>query len=166
MVTFIQGKEKGIKLKLLPREGEGCYLAPLTQNDLTSDKYLKLKKIIGNQYFQDNLPVPQNEDVKIEEIGEEIQEGDEEIVDIDVDPNNINDEEVEVIKALYLEQNYDELDDDFMLKANLDEVLEEYKDDIPDDHLIIPQKDIDAALDEFISEQSEKKNSEKNNIRG
>ena len=142
-------KDKGIKLKLMPREGEGCYLAPVSEEDMTSAKYLELKRIIGGEVFRDNLPLPAHPDVQIEEIGE-----DEEVVDIDIDPDNINDEEVEVIKALYDEKEYEEIDDDFIQKANLDEVLNEYdfESDKPDKIVKVSKAELEEALQEFIVE--------------
>ena len=109
-------------------------------------------RLIGKEHFQSASQHPPTEDVKIEEIGEE---NDEDVVDIDIDPENINEEEIELVKALYLEENYEELDDDFMLKANLDQVLEEYEDDLPEPVPSVPKSELDEALDEFISEHKE-----------
>lgn len=86
----------------------------------------------------------------------QIEEFDEEdAVDIDIDPKNINDEEFEVIKALYDDKEYEELDDDFVVQANLDKVLEEYKEDVENVVTKIPQNEFEAAMDEFISEHKQ-----------
>ena len=54
---------------------------------------------------------------------------------------------------MYLEkEESEELEDDFMLQANLDEVLKEYKDDIPDTIPTVPLNELESALDEFIAE--------------
>lgn len=119
-----------------------------------------LKTLLGSQYFQDGLPIPQHPDVEIEEIGEEgekDEEGDEEDeeVDIDIDPNNINDTEVEVIKALYDDKEYDEIDDDFIQQANLDEVLELYdeKNPEPEDNVKkVSKSELEDAMNEFVNE--------------
>ncbi|OMJ95490.1 hypothetical protein SteCoe_1084 [Stentor coeruleus] len=143
-------KDKGLKLKLLPKEGEGCYLVPLREEDIKSDKYAHLKKLIGAEYFRDGLKkLEPTDDVQIEEFDEE------DAVDIDIDPKNINDEEFEVIKALYDDKEYEEIDDDFVVQANLDKVLEEYKEDIENVVTKIPQNEFEAAMDEFISEHKQ-----------
>jgi hypothetical protein len=163
MVRLTQGKEKGLKLKLVPKEGKGCYLVPLTQEDEKSDKYAYLKNLIGSQYFQDTPLKPiedtKIDDVKIEEVGEEYENSEE--VDIDIDPNSINDDQFEVIKALYTEKDSDDLDDDFMIKANLEEVLEEYKENVPDVIQKIDDKELNEALDEFISDHKQMFSDEK-----
>ncbi|OMJ75668.1 hypothetical protein SteCoe_25133 [Stentor coeruleus] len=143
-------KDKGLKLKLLPKEGEGCYLVPLREEDIKSDKYAHLKKLIGAEYFRDGLKkIEPTEDVQIEEFDEE------DAVDIDIDPKNINDEEFEVIKALYDDKEYEELDDDFVVQANLDKVLEEYKDDPENIVTKVSQNEFESAMDEFISEHQQ-----------
>lgn len=142
----------------MPREGEGCYFAPSSEKDLNSLKYLKLKNLLGHEYFQDSLPVPGHPDVQIEEIGEEgekDEEEEEEVVDIDIDPNNINDTEVEVIKALYDDKEYEEIDDDFIQQANLDEVLELYdeKNPEPEEEIKkVSRSELEEAMNEFVSE--------------
>jgi hypothetical protein len=138
-----------LKLKLLPKDGEGCYLAPLRESDLSSSQYAHLKHLLGAEYFRDNLPVPPPADVQIEEVDTD------EAVDIDIDPNNINDEEVAVIKALYEEdQEYEEIEDDFMLKANLDEVLEEYKEEVKEEDppAKVSKAELEEAMNEFVEE--------------
>lgn len=136
----------------------------MTPEDTKSEKFQRLYRLIGHEYFQNNVVLPQCDDVKIEEIGEEIDEDD--VVDIDIDPDNINEEEAEVIKALYLEQNYEELDDDFMLKANLDDVLGEYEDEAPEPVPTVMKNELDAALDEFITEHKQMFVKETNKILG
>jgi hypothetical protein len=137
----------------LPKDGEGCYLAPVDEGEAQSEKYLKLKMLIGGEHFRDTLPPdfhhPSHPDVQIEELEEE------EAVDIDIDPENINDEEVEVIKALYDEKDYEEIDDDFIQQANLDEVLQEYDENLEEKEepiIKVSRSELEAALNEFITE--------------
>lgn len=111
---------------------------------------MQLKKLIGCEYFRDNLPMPQHPDVEFEEIGEE-----DDAVDIDIDPDNINEAEVEVIKALYEDKEYEEIEDDFIQQANLDEVLELYDDGRkePEDEIKkVSRSELEDAMNEFVSE--------------
>mmetsp|Transcript_12329 Transcript_12329/g.17962 ORF Transcript_12329/g.17962 Transcript_12329/m.17962 type:complete len:304 (-) Transcript_12329:107-1018(-) len=128
------GKNKGLKLKLVPLEGDSSRMvfAPV---DYDEDKLSRLKSLIGKKYF-----------------GEEDSEDYDE-VDIDLDPSAMDKEQIEVLEALY-DEDEAEIPDDFLMVANqeLDKVLEEYSDSEEEPQQTINQEDLREAMNEFISE--------------
>lgn len=134
MVKPIQSKKKGIRLKLVPRGPEGrVVFEPVSTTDESNTKLNELKAILGENLFQEpseksipqalsHQPVPHVVEEE-EDMGE---------VDIDIDPDNPQQEQIEILEALYEHEEEGELEDDFFQMANqneFDNIMKEYDSD-------------------------------------
>ncbi|CAG9318082.1 unnamed protein product [Blepharisma stoltei] len=154
---------KILKLKLISRgEGKGGIFAPVKPADTNTEKFKKIKELVGEKYFDENAKV--DEGLKL--IGEEPKsnEGEFEIVDIDMDPNEMKPEQIDILEALYkdAEGEEGELEDDFLQLANqegeeeLEEVMKEYESDSENEKEeprgLVPKSVLDEAMEEFVQE--------------
>lgn len=150
MVWHIQDK-KGIRLKLVTRQHGGpstLVFEPSRPSDYESTKLEYLKGLLGDELFRDMAEGPRKSRFVLPSEG-----GGE--VDIDIDPSHPEHEQIEILEALYDEENYEgELDDEFFNIANKDdsefeEIMKMYDCDEAESNELISEDKVKEAIQEF-----------------